>query len=260
MLRFSANLSFLYPDRPLLDRFTAAAKDGFRGVEMAVPYQAPLGRLIEHVAEHRLEVALINLPAGDWDGGERGIGCHPDRVDEFRAGIETAIRYARALTCTRVNALAGIAPKGVASETLDRVFAANLAWAAPRLHDAGIRLLVEPINTRDIPGFHVATMAHADRILAAAGADNLWFQFDVYHQQVMTGDIIPTFARYRERIAHVQIADHPGRHEPGTGEINFTYVLAAMDRLGYSGWVGCEYRPEGDTSAGLTWIAALHRI
>ena len=253
--KFSANLSFLYPELPFLERFAAAAADGFRAVEYAVPYVASAEELAALNARHGLDQVLFNLPAGDWDGGERGIACHPDRVDEFRAGVDVALRYARMLGCPRVNCLAGIVPPGVAPERLETTFVANLGYAAPRFAAAGGELLIEPINPRDIPGFYLTTARHAERLLDAVGSDNLKIQYDIYHQQVTAGDLIPTYERLLHRIGHIQIADTPGRHEPGSGEINYRFVLAELDRLGYAGWVGCEYRPLAGTSAGLSWMA-----
>lgn len=255
MPKFSANLSFLYPELPFLDRFAAAAADGFRAVEYAVPYVVEAEDLAALNTRHGLGQALFNLPAGDWDGGERGIACHPDRVDEFRAGVATALRYARVLACPRVNCLAGIAPQGVAPDVLEMTLVANLGYAAPRFAAAGVTLLIEPINPRDIPGFYLTTARHAERVLDAVGSDNLKIQYDIYHQQVTAGDLIPTYEGLRPRIGHIQIADTPGRHEPGTGEINYGFVLSELDRLGYDGWVGCEYRPLAGTSAGLGWLA-----
>ncbi|WP_196258998.1 hydroxypyruvate isomerase [Pelagibacterium limicola] len=251
MPRFSVNLSFFYTDRPFLDRFAAAARDGFMAVEYVEPYQEDAETIAARLAENRLEQALFNLPPGDWAGGERGIGCLPDRVEEFRAGVDTAIRYARALGCKKINCLAGIAPKGIETSVLERTLIENLRYAAPRLADAGMKLLLEPINLRDIPGFFLSHTDHAEAILEAVGSDNLYLQYDVYHTQVMQGDLIATLERLFSRIAHVQIADNPGRHEPGTGEINYANVFAALDRLGYDGWVGCEYKP---TPAGLGWM------
>lgn len=252
--KFSANLSFLYPELPFLDRFAAAAADGFRAVEYAVPYVAEAEELAALLAAHGLEQALFNMPAGDWDGGERGIACHPDRLDEFRAGVDVAIRYARELRCPRVNCLAGVAPRGIAAEVLESTLVANLQYAAPRFAEAGVQLLIEPINTRDIPGFVLSTARHAERVLDAVGSDNLLIQYDIYHQQVTAGDLVPTYERLKRRIGHIQIADAPGRHEPGTGEINYGFVLSELDRLGYDGWVGCEYRPLAGTSEGLGWM------
>lgn len=254
MPKFSANLSFLYADLPFLDRFAAAAKDGFRAVEYVGPYGFPAEDVAAALKSNGLTQALFNLPAGNWDGGERGIGCLADRVVEFQAGVETAIRYAQALGCDKINCLAGIAPAGTTADERDAVLVANLKYAAPRLASAGIRLLLEPINLRDIPAFHVSTTHHAERLLDAVGSDNLFIQYDVYHTQVMQGDLVPTYARLKDRIGHVQIADNPGRNEPGTGEINYGFVLSELDRLGYDGWVGCEYKPKAGTSAGLGWM------
>ena len=254
MLKFAANLSFMYTEVPFLERFAAAAKDGFKAVEYVSPYVAPPEEIAGLLKANGLEQALFNLPAGNWDGGERGIGCLPDRVSEFEEGVATAIRYGQALNCKKINCLAGIAPKGVDAEVLESTLVANLQYAAPRLKDAGIALVLEPINLRDIPGFYVSTSAHAERLLDAVGSDNLTIQYDVYHMQVMQGDLIPTYERLKDRIGHIQIADNPGRNEPGTGEINYAFVLRELDRLGYDGWIGCEYKPKAGTSAGLGWM------
>ncbi len=255
MPRFSANLSFLYPDLPFAERFGAAAADGFAAVEYVSPYDLPEAEVAALLRGNGLEQALFNMPAGNWAAGERGIACHPDRIEEFRAGVGTAIRYATALGCTRVNCLAGIRPRALSDAVLDAVLVDNLAYAAPRFADAGVKLLLEPINSAiDIPGFFVDDMRHAGRILDAVASDNLFIQFDFYHVQVMQGDLVRSFAALQDRIGHVQIADHPGRYAPGTGEINYAFVLAELDRLGYDGWVGCEYRPRGGTGADLGWM------
>ncbi|MBB3950106.1 hydroxypyruvate isomerase [Aureimonas jatrophae] len=256
MPRFAANLSFLYAELPFLDRFEAAARDGFRAVEYVSPYEMPAAEIRDRLQRHGLTQALFNLPAGDWAGGERGIGCLPDRVEEFRQGVDTAIRYARDLHCPTVNCLAGIAPAGADRDRLEDTLVENLGYAAPRLRDAGIALVMEPINLRDIPGFFVSTTDHAELIMDRVGSANLRLQYDVYHTQVMQGDLVATLERLFDRIGHVQVADNPGRHEPGTGEINYAFVLAALDRLGYRGWVGCEYKPATTTTAGLSWMNA----
>lgn len=253
MIRFSANLSMLYPDLPFLDRFAAAARDGFRGVEYLGPYDFSPDAIREQLEAHRLTQVLFNLPSGNWGGGERGIGALPGREEEFRRGIAEAQRYAEALGCKMVNCLAGI-PRGVAADAAEAVLVENLKYAAPRLADAGVKLLVEPINTVDIPGFAVSTSAQAERLIDRAGSDNLFIQYDFYHMQKMRGELVAEFARLMPRIAHVQIADNPGRHEPGTGEINYAFVLGELDRLGYAGWVGAEYRPAAGTSEGLGWM------
>ncbi|KKB11456.1 hydroxypyruvate isomerase [Devosia geojensis] len=253
-MKFAANLSFLYQDLPFLDRFSAAARDGFGAVEYVSPYEHPLETIAAKLIETGLAQALFNLPAGDWAAGERGIGCLPDRAGEFREGVETALRYAKALDCDKVNCLAGIAPAGAERARLEETLIENLRYAAPRFADAGVKLLLEPINQRDMPGFFVSTTDHALKLFEAAGVGNLFIQYDVYHMQIMQGDLVPTFERLKDRIAHVQIADNPGRNEPGTGEINYDFVLKALDRLGYDGWVGCEYKPLAGTSEGLGWM------
>ncbi|MGV3574902.1 MAG: hydroxypyruvate isomerase [Devosia sp.] len=254
MPKFAANLSFLYQDIPFLDRIAQAARDGFGAVEYVSPYEFDSGAIAQALKSAGIEQALFNLPAGDWAGGERGIGCLPGRVEEFRQGVSTAIAYARALGCTTLNCLAGLAPSGSDPATLDRTLIDNLDFAAPRLADAGINLVIEPINRRDMPSFHLATTDHAERIMSQVKSDNLKIQYDFYHMQIMQGDLVPTFKRLQDRIGHVQVADNPGRNEPGTGEINYNYIFAALDQLGYTGWVGCEYKPSAGTSEGLGWM------
>ena len=255
MPKFSANLSMLYQEHAFLDRFAAAARDGFPAVEYIGPYAEPKEIVAEALERNGLRQALFNMPVGNWAAGDRGIACLPERVEEFRSGIDLALDYAVALDCPKVNVLAGIAPVDADPAVLEETLAGNLAFAAPRLADRGVRLLLEPINLRDIPGYFVSTTDHAERVLDRVGDENLYIQYDIYHMQVMQGDLIPTFARLKERIAHVQIADNPGRNEPGTGEINYGFVLGELDRLGYDGYVGCEYRPMTTTSEGLGWMA-----
>lgn len=253
-LKFSANLSFLYQEHGFLARFAAAAKDGFPAVEYLGPYAEPKEKVAEALKANGLEQALFNVPSGDWAGGERGIACLPDRVDEFRTGIGTALDYADALGCPKVNVISGLVKPGADLAVLEETLVANLKHAAPRCADAGIKLLIEPINLRDIPGFFLSTTKHAERILEKVGHDNLYIQYDVYHMQVMQGDLVPTYERLRERIAHIQVADNPGRNEPGTGEINYGFVLREIERLGYDGYIGCEYKPKAGTTAGLGWM------
>jgi hydroxypyruvate isomerase len=254
MPRFAANLTMLFNETAFLDRFAAAARAGFGGVEYLFPYEYEPHRLRALLDEHQLIQVLHNLPAGNWPAGERGIACHPDRTREFAAGVEQAIDYATALGCKQVNCLAGIVPPGVTSNQARGTFIENLRLAAPRLAAAGIKLLIEPINTRDIPGFFLCHTVQAVEIISEAGSDNLFLQYDAYHMQIMEGDLVPTIKRHLPRIAHIQIADPPARHEPGTGEINFPFVLATIDSLGYSGWIGCEYKPKGRTDEGLGWM------
>ena len=254
MPRFCANLTMLYGEHPFLDRFAAAAADGFAGVEFLFPYEHPAEALAERLQRHELALALHNLPAGDWAGGERGIACLPGRVGEFQDGVGRAIEYAKALGCPQVNCLAGIPPEGADRETAWRTLADNLRFAAGKLEAAGLRLLAEPINTRDIPGFLLTRTDEAERLMAEVGSANLFIQYDFYHMQIMQGDLVPTFRRLKDKIAHVQIADNPGRNEPGTGEINYPFIFATLDAEGYDGWVGCEYRPKAGTSEGLDWL------
>lgn len=254
MPRFSANLSMLYPELPFMERFGAAAADGFAAVEYVGAYDEDWEAVKALLDRHGLTQALFNMPAGNWATGERGIACHPDRVAEFRAGVETAIGFAKATGCGQINCLAGIALAGHARAALEEVLIENLRYAAPRLADEGIRLLVEPINPRDMPGFLINSTDDYERVAAAVGHDNFYLQYDFYHMQVVQGDLLNTFKRLQDRIAHVQIADNPGRHEPGTGEINYGVIFGALDAAGYDGWVGAEYRPEAGTRAGLGWF------
>jgi hydroxypyruvate isomerase len=254
MPRFAANLTMLFGEVDFLERFGAAKRAGFDGVEYLFPYDHDAKEIRRRLDEHQLTQVLHNLPAGDWAGGERGIACHPDRRAEFESGVGRAIDYATALGCTQLNCLAGIVPPGVERVRAHAALVKNLAYAAPRLKDAGIRLLIEPINTRDIPGFFLTHTNQAIDIIREVGSDNVSVQYDVYHMQIMEGDLTRTIERHQQSIAHVQIADVPGRHEPGTGEINFAYVFGRLDQLGYRGWVGCEYKPARRTEEGLGWL------
>ena len=254
MPRFAANLTLLYNEHAFIDRFAAAAKSGFSGVEYLFPYDFDKNRLAEQLQKHRLAQVLHNLPAGDWPGGERGIACHPGRAGEFQDGVGKAIEYAQALDCRQLNCLAGIAPADAAPEKVRATFVSNLRFAADKLKQAGIRLLTEPINTRDIPGFYLTHTQQALDIIAEVGSDNLFLQYDIYHMQIMEGDLAATIEKNLKLIPHMQLADNPGRHEPGTGEINYPFLFEFIDRLGYRGWIGCEYKPSTTTDAGLGWI------
>lgn len=258
MPRFSANLSMLFGEHEFLDRFDAAARAGFKGVEYVGAYDHPKEVVTERLAKNGLTQVLFNMPPGDWGKGERGIAVLPDRVDEFRAGVDTALAYAKATGCTQINCLAGIAPAGVDRATLEAVFVDNLKYAAPRFEAAGVRLLIEMINVLDIPGFFLNTTSQALGILEKVGSDNLYLQYDIYHMQIMEGDLARTIEKHLPRIAHIQLADNPGRHEPGTGEINYPFLYAHLDRLGYAGWIGAEYKPKAGTEAGLGWFRALN--
>jgi hydroxypyruvate isomerase len=257
MPRFAANLTMLFNEVPFLDRFERAAKAGFQAVEFLFPYDFDATEIRRRLDEHRLTLVLHNLPAGDWNAGERGIACHPDRVDEFRQGVTRAIEYAKALGVSQLNCLAGKAPPGVDEASLHRTFVANLRHAAAELDQAGMRLLIEPINTFDIPGFYLTRTAQALAILDEVGADNAFVQYDLYHAQRMEGELAATLQRHLSRIGHVQLADNPGRHEPGTGEIGYAFLFAHLDRIGYGGWVGCEYKPATTTESGLAWRRQL---
>jgi hydroxypyruvate isomerase len=254
MPRFNANLTMLFNEVDFLDRFAAARRSGFTGVEYLFPYPYPKEQLVERLGVNGLTQVLHNLPAGDWAKGERGIACLPDRVGEFQQGVGTAIEYARALKCPQLNCLAGIAPAGADGEALRGTLVSNLRFAAAQLQAAGIRLLIEPCNTQDIPGFYLNHSRQALEIIAEVGSDNLYLQYDVYHMQIMEGNLAPTIERNLSRIRHLQVADNPGRHEPGTGEINYAFLFGFLDRVGYSGWIGCEYQPAHATQEGLGWI------
>ena len=255
MPRLAANLTMLFNEVDFLDRFEAASRAGFEGVEYLFPYDYDKDVLAGKLRDNGLTQALHNLPAGDWDAGERGLACLPDRVGEFQDGVEAAIEYASALGCTQVNCLAGVPSEGSDDDTLRETLVGNLKFAASKLKDAGIALVAEPINTRDIPGFYLTHTAQALSLIDEVGSDNLSLQYDVYHMQIMEGDLVPTIEANLGAIRHVQIADNPGRNEPGTGEINYDFVLAELDRLGYTGWVGCEYKPLTTTEEGLGWAA-----
>ena len=253
MPKLAANLTTLFNERDFLDRFRAAADAGFTAVECQSPYAYDPLVLKRKLAEHGLVQVLHNMPAGDWAGGERGIACLPDRVAEFEAGVDQAIGYAAALGCRQVNCLAGIRPPDLDVKDARATFIRNLRYAAPRLKAAGMSLLIEPINTRDVPDFFLCHTSQALDVIEAVQADSLFLQYDVYHMHIMEGDLARTIERSATRIAHIQIADSPGRHEPGTGEIDYPSLLAFLDRIGYAGWVGCEYVPTATTEAGLGW-------
>jgi hydroxypyruvate isomerase len=255
MTKLCANLTMLFGEVDFLDRFAAAARAGFKGVEYLFPYAYDKAELAERLERHGLTQVLHNLPAGDWARGERGIACLPDRVGEFQDGVGTAIDYARALGCTQLNVLAGIAPAGAAPDAIRETFVANVRFAAQALAAAGIRLLIEPINTYDMPGFYVSRTQQALDLIAASGSDNVFLQYDIYHMQRMEGELAATIEKHLPQIAHIQLADNPGRHEPGTGEIHYPFLFAHLDRIGYDGWIGCEYKPATTTAAGLGWAA-----
>ena len=256
MPRFAANLTMLFTETGFLERFGAAAGAGFDAVEYLFPYDYDKGVLRARLAEHGLKQALHNLPAGNWAAGDRGIACLPDRIAEFESGVDRAMEYATALDCRRVNCLAGIKPAGVGADVARQTLVRNLQYAAPRLEAAGIMLLVEPINTRDLPGFFLSGTVQALEIIAAVGSKNLFLQLDLYHMHVMGEDLAHTIRDHLSLIAHMQLADAPGRHEPGTGEIDYPSLFDLIDRVGYAGWIGCEYNPLTSTEDSLRWRPA----
>ncbi|MGY3614341.1 hydroxypyruvate isomerase [Bradyrhizobium sp. USDA 10063] len=257
MPKFAANLTMLFGELPFLERFAAAKAAGFNGVEYLFPYDFDRAELREQLDKHGLIQVLHNLPAGDWAAGERGIAIFSDRVEEFRDGVFRAIAYAKALDCRQLNCLVGVAPREADPRELNEVLVKNLRFAANALAKEQIKLLIEPINTLDIPGFFLNRTEQAAQLIADVGSSNLFIQYDAYHMQIMEGDIARTVQRHLPRIAHIQLADNPGRNEPGTGEINYNFLFRHLDTIGYRGWVGCEYKPRTTTTDGLGWHAAL---
>ena len=253
MPRLAANLSMLFGEVDFMQRFGAAAKSGFKAVEYMFPYDYDKQGLARELAVNGLKQVLHNLPAGDWAAGERGIACHPKRVAEFEDGVERATEYATTLGCAQVNCLAGIKPPEVTDDAAHLTFVRNLQHAATRLKAAGITLLIEAVNTKDVPGFFLSSSAQAHDVIAAVGSDNLFFQYDVYHMRMMGEDVNETLERSLPVVGHIQVADVPGRHEPGSGTIDYDALFGLLDRAGYEGWVGCEYKPEGRTEDGLRW-------
>ena len=263
MPRFAANLSMLYPEHDFLDRFEAAARDGFGAVEFLFPYAYEPAELAARLRDHRLKQVLFNAPPGDWEGGERGLACLAGREAEFREGIANALRYAEALACPRVHVMAGLVPQGQERAALQPTYVANLRWAAKEAARAGIKLLVEPINTRDIPRFFLNRQDHAHELLDEIGEPNVQVQMDLYHCQIVEGDVAMKIRRYLPtgRVGHFQIAGVPMRHEPDLGELNYTYLFDVIDEVseacGWQGWVGCEYRPARGAQPGYPAIGRL---
>lgn len=257
MPKFAANLSFLFNEVPFMERFAAAAAAGFRGVEYLFPYDEDKDTIARALRENGLENVLFNLPPGDWAAGERGLGALPGREQDFRDGVSRALDYALATSTKRLHALAGIVPADADRDRCRKTFIANLRYACEQLAPHGITLLIEPINTRDMPGYFLNYQKDAHALLAEVGAPNLKVQMDFYHAQIMEGDITSTFRRYLSDVGHVQIASVPERHEPDLGELNYPWLLAMMDEAGYGGWVGCEYRPRNGTVAGLEWLTSI---
>lgn len=253
---FAANLSMLYNDVDFLDRFAAAARDGFQAVEYLFPYDFAPGQLGERLRTNGLQQVLFNAPPGDWDAGERGIACIPGREAEFAEGMELAIAYAQALACPRIHVMAGLKPAGASEAALRATYIANIRRAARLAAPHGIAILLEPINGRDMPGFFLSRQDQAHALVAEIAEPNVQVQMDLYHCQIVEGDLAMKIRQYLPtgRVGHIQIAGVPDRHEPDDGEVSYSYLFRLLDRLGYEGWIGCEYRPARGTSEGLGWL------
>jgi 2-dehydrotetronate isomerase len=256
MPNFAANLSMMFQEHAFLDRFAVAARAGFRGVEFLFPYEHPVAEVRARLREHNLTQALFNLPPGHWDQGERGIAILPGREAEFRGYVAQAIEYAQAIGCEQLHVMAGIVTPGADRTQCERTYVENLRYAAAQMKPHGIRALLEPINTFDIPGYFLNTTEQARRVMELAGSDNLFLQLDLYHRQMMQGNLAQTIETHLPVVRHMQIAGVPGRHEPDVGEINHPFLFDLIDRLGYRGWIGCEYRPKAATVEGLGWAKA----
>lgn len=254
MPKFNANLTMLFTEVPFFERFALAAQNGFDAVEYLFPYEWPARQLAESLEKHNLKQVLHNLPAGDWAGGERGIACLPGREGEFQDGVGKGVEYATALNCPALNCLVGLTPEGVPADLVEKTLVDNLRFAADALAKAGRKLLVEALNSKDIPGFHLVGSQATMQLIEKVDRPNVLFQYDIYHMQRMEGDLINTINALVGSIGHIQLADNPGRHEPGSGEIHFGNLFKAIDNSGYQGWIGCEYIPAGDTAAGLGWL------
>lgn len=254
MIKLSANISMLFTEVPFLRRIKRCADNGFAGIEFLFPYEFKIEEIKEKIEKYNIKIVLHNLPAGKWESGERGIACHPDRIEEFKNGVDLAIKYANALNVKQLNCLSGIKPADLDEQIALDTLIDNLKYAAGKLKEHNIKLLVEPINNYDIPGFILNSTKRAIQIMDLVGSDNIFLQYDVYHAQRMEGEILGNIKKYFDRIAHIQIADNPGRNEPGTGEINYKNIFKFLNNQNYQGWVGCEYKPEKETAVGLSWI------
>ena len=255
MPNFAANLSFIFQEHDFLDRFEAAQRVGFKGVEFLFPYDlAPPGEIAARLNDNGLTQVLFNLGQGNWEAGERGVTALPGRQDDVRRAVDNALRYADALGCRQLHVMAGLVPEGADARAYEDTFAGNLAYVAEALGREGIRALIEPLNTIDNPGYLLSTAGQAQRVIETVGSDNLSLQYDFYHRQVMEGSLAAGFTRHRGIIAHIQVSGVPGRHEPDVGEINYPYLFDMLDAAGYEGWIGCEYRPKAGTLEGLGWL------
>ncbi len=254
MPNFNANLSMMFNEVPFLERFGAAAGAGFRGVEFLFPYDFPAAQIKEQLDKHKLQMVLFNMPPGDFAAGDRGMACDPGKTAQFQENVGKTLEYARALGATQLHCMAGLKPRGIGEDKMRETYIANLQFAGKELAKQSMKLLIEAINTRDIPGFYLNYSRQAFDIMHYANVPNLYFQYDIYHMQIMEGDLAPAIEKNLAKIAHMQLADTPGRHEPGTGEINYPFLFQFIDRIGYKGWIGCEYRPAGKTEDGLGWL------
>ena len=254
MPKFNANLSMMFNEVGFLERFGVAAKAGFRGVEFLFPYDFPAAQIREQLDKHKLQMVLFNMPPGDFAAGDRGLACDPAKIGQFQDNIGTTLEYAKALGANQIHCMAVLKPRGVGEDKMRETYIANLQFAGRELAKQNLKLLIEAINTRDIPGFYLNYSRQAFDIMHYADLPNLLFQYDIYHMQIMEGDLATTVEKNLAKIGHMQLADTPGRHEPGTGEINYPFLFQFFDRIGYKGWIGCEYRPAGNTEAGLGWL------
>jgi hydroxypyruvate isomerase len=260
MPRFAANLSFLFTEVPFLERFAEAAHAGFHGVECAFPYDGPATEIAAQLQRHRLEMVLFNTPPGDFAAGERGTASLPGREHEFAASFVAALRYAKVLSCRRLHVMAGFLAKDADAERRARqrrTLVHNLRFACDEARGQGVTVLIEPLNPRDMPGYLYSTQEEAHSIREEVGAPNLKVQMDLYHAQIVEGDLTENIRRWLPQVGHIQIAGVPGRHEPDIGEINYSWIFRLLDELKYDGWIGCEYKPQQNTAAGLTWLYRL---
>ncbi|MGJ3355658.1 2-oxo-tetronate isomerase [Providencia sp. Je.9.19] len=254
MAKFAANLSMMFNEVPFIQRFERAAQAGFSGVEYLFPYEDDADSIAFELQKHHLTQVLFNMPAGNWTAGERGMASIPGREDEFAQGVFTALKYANALGCKQVHAMAGKVDTKFTAEQQKACFIKNIQYAADVMAPHGIRVLIEPINTRDMPGYFLTTQKQAEALLPLIDRKNVFIQLDLYHCQIMEGDLVKTIERLWGKFSHIQIASVPERHEPDSGEVNFPWIFKKLDEMGYEGWLGCEYHPAGRTEAGLDWL------
>ncbi|MDX7990889.1 2-oxo-tetronate isomerase [Xenorhabdus littoralis] len=254
MAKFAANLSVMFNDVPFIERFARAANAGFKGVECLFPYEESVEILAELLQEYQLIQVLFNMPAGNWDEGDRGIACLPGREKAFAAGVHKALEYALALNCKQVHAMAGKLDRQFTQEQQYECYITNIQYAADVMAAYGINILIEPINIRDMPDYFLTTQHQAEKLLQLIDRQNVFIQLDLYHCQIMEGDLLKTIERLWEKFSHIQIASVPERHEPDSGEINYFWLFRKLDEMGYKGWFGCEYYPSGYTEEGLGWL------